>query len=87
MMLLIALAITRHFSRHGTRAWAWSITSSTLVGAGAADRDHAARALDRDAPSLAQTTSALDSLAALLPDEAEKIDGDTTVTVAPPTSG
>ncbi len=33
--------------------------------------------------SLAQTTSALDSLAALLPDEAEKIDGDTTVTVAP----
>ncbi|PRC61095.1 hypothetical protein C6A85_12590, partial [Mycobacterium sp. ITM-2017-0098] len=26
--------------------------------------------------SLAQTTSALDSLAALLPDEAEKIDGD-----------
>ncbi len=33
--------------------------------------------------SLAQTTSALDSLAALLPDEAEKVDGDTTVTVAP----
>ncbi len=33
--------------------------------------------------SLAQTTSALDSLAALLPDEAEKLDGDTTVTVAP----
>lgn len=33
--------------------------------------------------SLAQTTSALDSLAALLPDEAEKIVGDTTVTVAP----
>ena len=33
--------------------------------------------------SLAQTTSALDSLAALLPDEAEKIEGDTTVTVAP----
>ncbi len=33
--------------------------------------------------SLAQTTSALDSLAALLPDETEKIDGDTTVTVAP----
>ncbi|MEJ6490799.1 heavy metal translocating P-type ATPase [Leucobacter sp. USCH14] len=33
--------------------------------------------------SLAQTTSALDSLAALLPDEAERIDGDTTVTVAP----
>ncbi|MHA3023654.1 heavy metal translocating P-type ATPase [Mycobacterium sp. BMJ-28] len=32
--------------------------------------------------SLAQTTSALDSLAALLPDEAEKIDGDRTVTVA-----
>ncbi|MGN7969835.1 heavy metal translocating P-type ATPase [Microbacterium sp. 22296] len=33
--------------------------------------------------SLAQTTSALDSLAALLPDEAEKIDGSDTVTVAP----
>lgn len=33
--------------------------------------------------SLAQTTSALDSLAALLPDEAEKIDGDDVVTVAP----
>ncbi|HWI32466.1 MAG TPA: heavy metal translocating P-type ATPase [Microbacterium sp.] len=33
--------------------------------------------------SLAQTTSALDSLAALLPDEAEKVQGDTTVTVAP----
>nr|WP_307220383.1 heavy metal translocating P-type ATPase [Microbacterium sp. SORGH_AS_0888] len=33
--------------------------------------------------SLAQTTSALDSLAALLPDEAEKVQGDTTVTVPP----
>lgn len=33
--------------------------------------------------SLAQTTSALDSLAALLPDEAEKIEGDHTVTVSP----
>jgi len=33
--------------------------------------------------SLAQTTSALDSLAALLPDEAEKIDGDEVVQVAP----
>ncbi|MFE7843924.1 heavy metal translocating P-type ATPase [Microbacterium sp. NPDC057407] len=33
--------------------------------------------------SLAQTTSALDSLAALLPDEAEKVVGDETVTVAP----
>ncbi|MDY6871732.1 MAG: heavy metal translocating P-type ATPase [Actinomycetota bacterium] len=33
--------------------------------------------------SLAQTTSALDSLAALLPDEAEKIEDDHTVTVAP----
>lgn len=33
--------------------------------------------------SLAQTTSALDSLAALLPDEAEKIDGDRTITVSP----
>ncbi|MCW4386542.1 heavy metal translocating P-type ATPase [Salinibacterium sp. SYSU T00001] len=33
--------------------------------------------------SLAQTTSALDSLAALLPDEAERIEGDLTVTVHP----
>ncbi|MCZ4302472.1 heavy metal translocating P-type ATPase [Microbacterium oxydans] len=33
--------------------------------------------------SLAQTTSALDSLAALLPDEAERVEGDTTVTVSP----
>ena len=33
--------------------------------------------------SLAQTTSALDSLAALLPDEAGKLDGDDVVTVSP----
>ena len=33
--------------------------------------------------SLAQTTSALDSLAALLPDEAEKVEGDGTITVSP----
>jgi P-type Cu2+ transporter len=33
--------------------------------------------------SLAQTSSALDSLAALLPDEAERVDGDSTVTVSP----
>ncbi len=33
--------------------------------------------------SLAQTTSALDSLAALLPDEAEKVDGERIVTVSP----
>lgn len=33
--------------------------------------------------SLAQTSSALDSLAALLPDEAVKVTGDTTVTVSP----
>lgn len=33
--------------------------------------------------SLAQTTSALDSLAALLPDEAERVDGEQVVTVAP----
>ncbi|WP_392508952.1 heavy metal translocating P-type ATPase [Naumannella halotolerans] len=33
--------------------------------------------------SLAQTTSALDSLAALLPDEAERVDGDGVVLVAP----
>ncbi|WCD93230.1 copper-translocating P-type ATPase [Microbacterium sp. nov. GSS16] len=33
--------------------------------------------------SLAQTTSALDSLAALLPDEAERVDGDAITTVSP----
>ncbi len=33
--------------------------------------------------SLAQTSSALESLAALLPDEAEKIDGDQIITIAP----
>ncbi|NII95533.1 Cu2+-exporting ATPase [Microbacterium halimionae] len=33
--------------------------------------------------SLAQATSALDSLAALLPDEAERVDGDSTTTVSP----
>jgi Cu2+-exporting ATPase len=33
--------------------------------------------------SLAQTSSALESLAALLPDEAEKVEGDRVVTVAP----
>ncbi|QEW03926.1 heavy metal translocating P-type ATPase [Microbacterium lushaniae] len=33
--------------------------------------------------SLAQTTSALDSLAALLPDEADRVEGDGVVTVAP----
>ncbi|ANS78560.1 Lead, cadmium, zinc and mercury transporting ATPase [Serinicoccus hydrothermalis] len=33
--------------------------------------------------SLAATSSALDSLAALLPDEAERVEGDTTVTVSP----
>src|SRR5699024_5719940 len=33
--------------------------------------------------SLTQTTSALDSLAALLPDEAERVDDDEIVTVAP----
>ena len=33
--------------------------------------------------SLAQTSSALDSLAALLPDEAEKVEGGSTVTISP----
>nr|WP_232711551.1 heavy metal translocating P-type ATPase [Microbacterium lacus] len=33
--------------------------------------------------SLAQTTSALDSLAALLPDEAERVEGDDVITVSP----
>ncbi len=37
--------------------------------------------------SLARTSSALDSLAALLPDEAEKVEGDTVVTVPPSSLG
>ncbi|WP_331715535.1 hypothetical protein [Tessaracoccus coleopterorum] len=37
--------------------------------------------------SLAQTTSALDSLAALLPDEAERVHGDTVTKVARATCG
>lgn len=52
------------------------------MGVGTAGRRHAAGPLDRDA-LLAQTSSALDPLAALLPDEAEKTVDDTVVTVAP----
>ena len=37
--------------------------------------------------SLAQTSSALDTLAALLPDEAEKVDGDSVIKVAPSALG
>jgi Cu2+-exporting ATPase len=83
MMLLIGLAITVAFVSswgaslgvldHGLDFW-WELALLVvimLLGHWVEMR------------SLAQTTSALDSLAALLPDEAERIDGDQTVTVAP----
>ncbi|MCJ7858199.1 heavy metal translocating P-type ATPase [Corynebacterium kalidii] len=83
MMLLIALAITvaflaswgssLHLLSHQLDFW-WELgllVVIMLLGHWIEMR------------SLAQTTSALDSLAALLPDEAERIDGDTVVTVSP----
>jgi len=83
MMLLIGLAITVAFVAswgaslglldHGLDFW-WELALLTvimLLGHWVEMR------------SLAQTTSALDSLAALLPDEAERVDGDETVTVSP----
>lgn len=82
MMLLIGLAITVAFAaswgaslgllHHELEFW-WELAlliAIMLLGHWIEMR------------SLAQTTSALDSLAALLPDEAEKIDGDRTVTLA-----
>jgi len=83
MMLLIGLAITVAFSaswgaslgilHHELEFW-WELALLIvimLLGHWVEMR------------SLAQTTSALDSLAALLPDQAEKIDGDHTITVSP----
>lgn len=83
MMLLIALAITvaflaswgasLHILDHELNFW-WELALLVVI-----------MLLGHwiEMRSLAQTTSALDSLAALLPDEAEKIDGDHVVKVAP----
>ena len=83
MMLLIALAITVAFVSswgaslnlldHGLNFW-WELALLVVI-----------MLLGHwiEMRSLAQTTSALDSLAALLPDEAEKIDGDEVVKVTP----
>ncbi|GAB3276034.1 heavy metal translocating P-type ATPase [Microbacterium lacusdiani] len=83
MMLLIGLAITVAFVaswgaslgilHHGLDFW-WELAlliAIMLLGHWLEMR------------SLAQTTSALDFLAALLPDEAERVDGDAVRTVAP----
>ena len=83
MMLLIALAITVAFlsswgSRlglldHALEFW-WELALLIVI-----------MLLGHwiEMRSLAQSSSALESLAALLPDEAEKVDGDAFVTVAP----
>ena len=83
MMLLIALAITVAFASSwgaslnlldpGLNFW-WELALLVVI-----------MLLGHwiEMRSLAQTTSALDSLAALLPDEAEKIDGDEVVKVSP----
>ncbi|WP_342743058.1 heavy metal translocating P-type ATPase [Pseudonocardia ammonioxydans] len=83
MMLLIGLAITVAFLAswgatlgvldHGLNFW-WELALLVVI-----------MLLGHwlEMRSLARTTSALDSLAALLPDEAEKVDGDDVVTVAP----
>ncbi|WP_246065203.1 heavy metal translocating P-type ATPase [Aeromicrobium piscarium] len=83
MMLLIALAITvafvaswgasLHLLHHELDFW-WELALLVVI-----------MLLGHwiEMRSLAQTTSALDSLAALLPDEAERVDGDDIVTVAP----
>lgn len=82
MMLLIALAITVAFvaswaparpaaPRTRVRGFLALLIGIMLLGHWVEMR------------SLAQTTSALDSLAALLPDQAERVDGDTIVTVDP----
>ncbi|NDK89724.1 heavy metal translocating P-type ATPase [Gordonia desulfuricans] len=83
MMLLIALAITvaflsswgstLHLLDHELSFW-WELALLVVI-----------MLLGHwiEMRSLAQTTSALDSLAALLPDEAEKVVGDEVVTVAP----
>ncbi|QIN28586.1 heavy metal translocating P-type ATPase [Brevibacterium luteolum] len=83
MMLLIALAITvaflaswgasLHLLSHELNFW-WELALLVVI-----------MLLGHwiEMRSLAQTTSALDSLAALLPDEAEKLDGDEVVKVTP----
>ena len=83
MMLLIALALTMalisswgstlHVLGHDLDFW-WELALLVVI-----------MLLGHwiEMRSLAQTSSALDSLAALLPDEAEKVDGDRIVTVAP----
>ncbi|OUZ12843.1 ATPase [Aeromicrobium sp. PE09-221] len=83
MMLLIALAITvafvaswgasLHLLHHELDFW-WELALLIVI-----------MLLGHwiEMRSLAQTTSALDSLAALLPDEAERLEGDGIVTVAP----
>ncbi|WP_246050893.1 heavy metal translocating P-type ATPase [Nocardioides guangzhouensis] len=83
MMLLIALAITVAFVAswgatlgllHHTLNFWWELALLVVI-----------MLLGHwlEMRSLAQTTSALDSLAALLPDEAERVEGDQVVTVAP----
>jgi Cu2+-exporting ATPase len=83
MMLLIGLAITVAFAsswgasvgllNHGLDFW-WELALLIVI-----------MLLGHwiEMRSLAQTTSALDSLAALLPDEAERVDGDQIVKVSP----
>jgi len=83
MMLLIGLAITVAFTAswgaslgvldHALNFW-WELALLVVI-----------MLLGHwiEMRSLAQTTSALDSLAALLPDEAEKVDGENVITVAP----
>ncbi len=83
MMLLIALAISVAFIAswaatlglvdHGLEFW-WELALLIVI-----------MLLGHwiEMRSLAQTTSALDSLAALLPDEAERIDGDRVTRIAP----
>ncbi|ANY24832.1 heavy metal translocating P-type ATPase [Gordonia terrae] len=83
MMLLIALAITvafvaswgstLHLFGHELNFW-WELALLVVI-----------MLLGHwiEMRSLARTTSALDSLAALLPDEAEKVDGDEIITVSP----
>ena len=83
MMLLIGLAITVAFLAswgatlrildHGLNFW-WELALLVVI-----------MLLGHwiEMRSLAQTTSALDSLAALLPDEAEKVEGDDVVSIAP----
>ena len=75
MMLLISLAIAVAFvSSVATELGV--VRPGVLVGARAADRRHAAGALAGDEGARVRPPSALDALAALLPDDAERVDGD-----------